>query len=176
MHANFDVAVALIFELEGGYVDNPLDPGGATNMGITLRTLTAWRGTAASKADVKALTKDEATAIYGAYYWNATHSALLPAGLDVMVFEGAVNLGPARSSKMLQAVVGTDQDGSIGPITLAATKTKNTVMCIEALASVRIDFYRSLSTFSTFGKGWLNRVSSVRALALGLSGGQVMTS
>jgi lysozyme family protein len=175
MDANFDVAVALVFEIEGGYVDNPLDPGGATNMGITLATLTAWRGSAVSKAEVQALTKDEATAIYGGFYWNATHCSLLPAGLDVLVFDGAVNLGQGRSAKQLQKVVGTEQDGSIGPLTRAAAEKVNVLMGIEALVTVRTEFYKSLPAFPTFGKGWLNRTATVRALALGLAGGQVIT-
>jgi len=175
MDSAFDTAIAFVLSVEGGYVDNPLDPGGATNMGITLRTLALWRGTAVTKAAVKALTVGEATAIYGAHYWNAAHCAYLPLGLDLLVFDGAVNLGPGRSSKMLQAVAGAEQDGSIGPLTLAALAPKDHLMCIESIVSLRNDFYRSLSTFHTFGKGWLARTAAARVKALQLAGGSIAT-
>jgi lysozyme family protein len=89
------------------------------------------------------------------------------------MFDGAVNLGVSRSAKMLQRVVGTTQDGSIGPLTLTAAKTVNLLMGIEALVTVRSDFYKSLPTFPTFGKGWLDRLAASRAMAMALSGGQI---
>jgi hypothetical protein len=105
---------------EGGYADNPRDPGGATNLGITIATLGEWRGRAVTKADVKALTREEAAAIYRARYWKRVRGDALPAGLDLAVFDFAVNSGPARAVKALQRELGVAQDGLVGPVTLGA--------------------------------------------------------
>jgi lysozyme family protein len=166
---SFDPAMAFVLKAEGGYVDNPRDPGGATNMGITLRTLSDWRGTTVTKAQVKSLPKDEAEAILGAHYWNSTHCGQLPAGVDLMVFDAAVNMGVGTSAKMLQAAVGADQDGSIGPMTLAAVAQFQPFEIISDLKDRRTAHYRSLSTFEVFGRGWLNRVASVYLLATTLA-------
>ena len=118
--ADWNSCMAFVFSAEGGYVDDPLDPGGATNLGITLAELSHWRHTAVTKDDVKSLSKTEAANIYRTNYWNATRCSDLPAGVDLMVFDAAVNMGNGRSARFLQQAVGADQDGSIGPNTLAA--------------------------------------------------------
>jgi lysozyme family protein len=112
------------------------------------------------------LSRDEAAAIYRAHYWNIVRGESLPAGVDLMVFDAAVNLGAGRSARMLQAIVGTPQDGSIGPVTVAATVAARPTDTIEALATKRSDYYHSLSTFDHFGVGWLKRVARAKALAL----------
>jgi lysozyme family protein len=162
---SFDCSMAFVLKAEGGYVDNPADPGGATNMGITLRALSDWRGTAVTKNDVLHLSTDEAEAILGARYWNSTHCGQMPPGVDLMLFDCAVNTGVSRAAKMLQAIAAVDQDGSIGPITLADVAKFPALDTIERMANLRATFYRSLPTFKTFGHGWLNRVASVQAIA-----------
>ncbi len=169
--ADYARCLAFVLEAEGGYVDDPLDPGGATNLGITLRVLTEWRHTAVTKQEVRDLTREEAGAIYRARYWNSTRCGELPPGVDLMVFDGAVNLGPAQSARMLQAAVGTTQDGSIGPITVKAAVDGSASATIEAIASSRLAFYRSLPTFGHFGAGWTARVSRAKTLALQLAAG-----
>lgn len=79
---------------EGGYVDHPKDPGGATNMGITQAALSDWRDRPVSRFEVRTLTRVEADAIYRARYWNAVRGDDLPPGLDLVAFDGAVNSGP----------------------------------------------------------------------------------
>gem|GEM_PF-6374819 len=81
--ANFSACLAHVLASEGGYVDHTKDPGGATNMGITLATLQEWRGRPIAKTDVRDLTRDEAAAIYRAKYWNKVKGDDLPAGLDL---------------------------------------------------------------------------------------------
>ena len=169
--SDYPSCLAFVLEREGGYVDDPLDPGGATNLGITLATLGAWRHTAVTKDDVKNLTTADADAIYRANYWNAVHADNLPAGVDLMVFDCAVNTGNGRSARMLQAAVGATQDGAIGPATLAAVNAKDPKALIADLAARRIAFYQSLSTFDHFGKGWVARTNAAKALALQLAGG-----
>lgn len=167
---NWNTCLAFVLSAEGGYVDDPLDPGGATNLGITLAELSAWRHTAVTKADVQALTTTEAGAIYRANYWNATRCADLPSGVDLMVFDSAVNNGTGRSAKFLQQAAGVTQDGSIGPATLAAVAAIPPATLIAALQSERSAFYHSLSTFSHFGAGWLARLQKADALATQLTG------
>jgi lysozyme family protein len=171
--ADLPTCMAFIFAAEGGYVDNPLDPGGATNMGITLDVLTAWRHSAVSKADVQALTKDEATAIYHANYWNVLRCSGLPGGIDLMAFDAGVNMGNGRSAKFVQTAVGAAVDGAIGPNTLAAVSAavaaKGAAAIINALADARNAYYHTLATFDIFGAGWLARVSKAQALALQLA-------
>lgn len=103
-----------VLEYEGGFVNHPRDPGGATNMGITRRTLAAWRGHPVSVQDVRDLTKSEAMAIYKAHYWDAVQGDRLPRGLDYAVYDYAVNSGPGRAARDLQRCLGVTVDGIIG--------------------------------------------------------------
>lgn len=170
--ARFERSVTLVLELEGGYVDNPADPGGATNMGITLNTLRAWRHDDTLTAeDVRDLSQEEAKAIYRAEYWNKMQCDALPAGVDLSVFDFGVNAGPSRSVKLLQKLVGAPQDGAMGPITLSAVATKQPVPLIQDFADGRLDYYKSLSTYDTFGKGWTNRTNRVEQEALAMARG-----
>ena len=147
---------------EGGYVNHPRDPGKATNMGITIATLRAWRGTKVTNEDVRNLTQAEALAIYKAQYWDTVRADLLPLGLDYLTFDYGVNSGPARAIKDLQRTVGADADGVIGQKTLskireyiAANGIQN---LLNAYATRRWNFVQGLSTFSTFGDGWRRRI------------------
>lgn len=159
-----------VLAAEGGYVDHPSDPGGATNLGITHKTLAAWRGKPVTKQDVRNLTRDEALQIYKAQYWDAVRGDQLPAGLDYAVFDYAVNSGPARAVKDLQRVLGVGVDGIVGAQTLAAIARRQTADLITGLSDRRRAFVRGLSTYSTFGRGWERRIASVEANALSLIG------
>ena len=147
---------------EGGYVNHPRDPGKATNMGITIATLRAWRGTTVTNKDVRNLTQAEALAIYKAQYWDTVRADQLPLGLDYLTFDYGVNSGPARAIKDLQRTVGADADGVIGQKTLDAIASAVRRMgmdgLINAYATRRWNFVQDLSTFSTFGDGWRRRI------------------
>lgn len=164
-----------ILASEGGYVDHPPDPGGATNMGITHRTLEAWRGKPVTKQDVRDLTRDEALRIYKAQYWDTVKGDQLPAGLDYAVFDYGVNSGPARAVKDLQRILGVGVDGIVGAQTLAAANARSATELINALCDRRLAFVRGLSTFATFGRGWESRIASVRRNALSLVTGGTTT-
>jgi len=166
--ADFNISIAVVLREEGGFVDNPEDPGGATNMGITLRALTAWRHRPTSIEDIRTLTVAEAERIYRAHYWNAMDCDALPAGVDLMVFDFGVNAGPEEAVRALQRAVGTTEDGMMGPITLAAVARRNPADLTDRLAGERLQFYRGLSTFGTFGEGWTRRVEEVKAASLRL--------
>lgn len=168
---SFEHVLPHLFRHEGGYADHPSDPGGATNHGITRATLAAWRGRAVSKAEVRALTRAEAAAIYRARYWDAVKADLLPAGIDYAVFDAAVNSGPARAAKWLQAAVRVPQDGIVGPVTLAAARTAaaDAARTIGDICAIRLAFLRALSTWPVFGRGWERRVGDVKTEALAMA-------
>lgn len=171
MRANFDACLDHVLRSEGGYVDHPADPGGATNMGITHHTLASWRGNPVSKADVRALTRKEAEAIYRSRYWDMVRGDELPAGIDLVAFDGAVNSGPSRGAKWLQSALGVDQDGRIGPVTLSAASRSPRRPVIDDACDRRLSFLRGLSTWAHFGRGWSSRVESVRATAHKMAAG-----
>lgn len=163
--SRFDVALAEILRHEGGWVDHPKDPGGATNRGVTLATLSDWLGRLATKEEVKALTVADVAPIYRERYWNAVKADELPAGVDLMVFDLAVNSGPGRAAKFLQEVVDAAVDGQIGPGTLAKVNALHPLAVIDGMAQRRERFYRGLSAFDTFGRGWMKRLADVTAKA-----------
>lgn len=168
MNTNFDKCLSLVLVHEGGYVNHPRDPGGATNRGVTQAVYDAYRKTRGrGQQSVKFITDDEVKAIYRFQYWDRVQGDLLPAGLDYAVFDFAVNSGVGRASKYLQAVVGTPQDGVIGARTLAAIQSPKNA--INALCDRRMSFLRNLRTFLTFGKGWTRRVTDVRKHALDMA-------
>ncbi len=168
--SNFDRSLAAVLRHEGGYVDHPKDPGGATNLGVTRATLARYRGRAVSKAEVKALTKAEAARIYRALYWDVIRGDDLPAGVDFAVFDYCVNSGPGRAKKTLQAAVGCRADGVIGPTTMAATHAHPAPDVIRAYCKRRMRFLEGLRTFAVFGRGWRRRVRETEALALEMAG------
>lgn len=163
---NFDEVIQYVLEDEGGYVDHPSDPGGATNMGITRRTLADWRGvvpyTKLDKSEVKNLTKAEAKAIYKARYWDVIKGDLLPSGIDYAVFDFALHSGPAKAVNTLQRLVGVEVDGLLGNKTLAAVAQRGDLMTLlVSYQDARMKFLQGLSAFGVFGKGWMNRVQKV---------------
>jgi len=162
----FDRCMDVTLKWEGGYVDHPRDPGGATNMGITHITLAAWRGRRVTKAEVRALTKAEAKEIYRARYWDKVRGDDLPPGFDLVAFDGAVNSGPRRGAEWLQKALGVTPDGVIGPKTIAAAQAADPAMTINVAMDIRLSFLKRLNTWNTFGKGWGNRVADIRANAL----------
>lgn len=162
----FALALNFTAREEGGWSDHPDDPGGATNHGITIATLAAWRGQPVTKADVRALTTDEARAIYRANYWNPVRGDDLPHGLDLAMFDWGVNAGPGRAVRGLQRIVGVSADGAMGPMTLGAVRQRHCATLINALCDARLAHLRGLDTWPTFGRGWSGRVARVRAAAL----------
>jgi lysozyme family protein len=163
--SRFDACMPFIFKAEGGYADNPADPGGPTNFGITLATLRAYQGDPNLTADdVKKLTPAVAKEIYRTAYWNRMQCGALPAGLDLEVFDFGVNSGPAESVKTLQRLVGVTQDGSVGPITLAAVAQFNVGDLIGRFAQARLAFYQGLN-MPEFEQGWATRVAQIQTAA-----------
>lgn len=158
---------------EGGatYTNNPKDRGGPTKFGITLVALSEWRGRPCTADDVKALQQPEVRAIYRGKYWDAVKGDQLPAGVDLIVFDAAVNTGRGRAAEQLQTALRLNHvDRIIGSVTLLAVASADPVALVEAIRVQRQAFYRSLDGFPTFGRGWLRRLSSVAHTATAWAG------
>mgnify|MGYP001273216790 FL=1 len=165
MQANYDKCLETILHHEGGYVNNPKDPGGETNLGVTKRVYEEFGGT----KDMKDLTVEDVAPIYKKGYWDKMKGDELPNGLDLCVFDFGVNAGPGRSAKYLQTMIGTVADGGIGPNTLAKlaeyVEKHGLATAIDNFQEARQGYYEKLSTFATFGKGWTRRVDETTQLA-----------
>lgn len=170
MENNFEQCFALVLRNEGGYIDNPHDPGGATNLGCTKDTWEAWVGHPVTKDDIKALKAADVMPLYKAKYWDTVKGDALPYGVDYAVFDFAINSGPSRAAKTLQQVLGVAADGQIGSATLAALETSNPRDVATAVCESRIAFLQSLPTYSIFGAGWSRRVAEVEADAFKMVG------
>jgi lysozyme family protein len=166
MDRNFSRALSLVLKSEGGFVNDPRDPGGATNKGVTIATYRSYVDPKGTVDDLKKITDAQVATVYRRQYWDVVHGAELPDGVDYAVFDFAVNSGPDRAKKYLQAVVGVTQDGRVGPQTIAAVQAQPPATVINALCDKRLAFLKGLSTWPTYGKGWTSRVASVRSDAL----------
>ena len=159
--------------MEGGYSDDPHDPGGPTNYGITLRTYATYVGRtvdASSRssliAGLRSIDAETVRAIYRKRYWLPSYSAELPAGLDLFHFDAAVNHGVGGATRFLQEALNVEADGEIGPITRRAFQSAKVDTVINRYAAIRERRYRALPHFWRFGRGWLNRVAATKAAAL----------
>lgn len=175
MNANFSRALAKVLLSEGGYVNHRADPGGPTNLGVTLGVakrlgIDVDGDGDTDIIDIKLLKPADAAKVYKHEYWDKVRGDDLPSGVDYAVFDFAVNSGPGRAIRMLQAVLGAGIDGQIGPATLAALKALSPAWVIDNLCDRRLAFLRNLPTWGTFGKGWAKRVAAVRAEAKQLTG------
>jgi lysozyme family protein len=166
MRANFDAALAAVLRHEGGYVNHPRDPGGATNRGVTQAVYDAWRADhQLPLQSVRVITPSEVFAIYKRRYWDALKCDEMPTGLDYCLFDFGVNSGIKRAAQFLQLEVDAAPDGKIGPATIAAAKAKPATDLIDAICDSRIAFLKGLRTYAVFGKGWAARIKGVRAHA-----------
>lgn len=166
MKQNFAAVQPWVLAYEGGFVNDPRDPGGATNRGVTQRTYDAFRRRSGLPArSVRLLEAVERDAIYRGQYWDVVRGDDLPAGIDAAVYDYAVNSGPARAARALQGILGVAQDGVIGLQTLQAAAERKPADVIAALCHERIDFMQRIRhpktralLWATFGKGWTRRV------------------
>ena len=150
----FNRAVELVLGLEGGYVNDPDDPGGETRYGISKR--------AYPELDIKGLIKSQAITIYRQDYWEANHVGSLPRMLQMAYFDCCVNSGGRQAALLLQRTVGVTQDGIVGRKTLTAANMYPGILYQDFLAE-RALFYTRLKTFDKYGRGWLRRLFKVNS-------------
>lgn len=169
MKESYPQALKHVLHFEGGYSDHPSDPGGATNLGITKEVLERFRGHAVTKQEVRDLTHDEAARIYVAYYWAPCRCDELPEGIDLAVFDCAVNQGVGRAARFLQQAAGVTADGAIGPKTIAAVVAAKPQALLTEFMARRMESYGSLQKlFKVFGLGWSRRLMATHDAAIAM--------
>ena len=161
MKQNFQPALDALLKHEGGFVNHPKDPGGITNLGVTKKVWESFVGHEVDEQTMRSLTPSVVAPLYKQRYWDTVKADDLPSGLDLCVFDCAVNSGVGRAAKLLQQAVGVKDDGQIGPATLKAVNAFPVKDLIEKFSDKRQQFLESLPTFDTFGKGWTRRVAEV---------------
>jgi lysozyme family protein len=166
---NFNESLAHVLKHEGGFVNHPKDPGGATNLGCTKRVWEEWVGHEVTVDDIRSLTVADVTPLYKKKYWDAVRGDDLPRGVDFAVFDLAINSGTGRASKLLQRAVGVAADGAIGPATLAAVASINPRELATKVCEARLAFLQGLPTWETFGKGWGRRVKETEKVAFNMA-------
>lgn len=149
----FDEAFEILVGHEGGYTNNPADPGGETKFGICKRSY--------PDVDIKNLTLDAAKAIYRRDYWNKLGMDSLPPEVVYSLFDCAVNSGISQACKLLQRAVGAREDGVIGQVTIAQAKSISPLQLVVRLNATRLQFMTELKGWESFGKGWARRVAEV---------------
>lgn len=173
MLSNWDQAFKQMLASEGGFTDDERDNGnklldgrkGSTMLGVTQFNWEQHVGHQVTHDDMRKLTPADVEPLYKKKYWDVVRADELPSGIDYLVFDMGVNAGPGRSIKLLQFAVGVTPDGGFGPMTLAAVQAADPVKLIQDFSDAKEDFYRSLTQFPVFGKGWLNRVAEVKIKA-----------
>lgn len=160
----FDTCFEIVLGNEGGFTNDPRDPGNWTGGKVGRGQLRGTRyGISAASyptLDIKALTPADARAIYKRDYWDRVRGDELPPAMALVVFDAAVNCGVSRGARWLQGAVGVKADGAIGPATLGATHRGPEAvrrLCGEMVAQ-RLIFMSGLPTWATFGTGWARRL------------------
>lgn len=148
MQGDFDRAVELILKHEGGYVNDPDDPGGETNFGISKRSY--------PNENIKDLTRDRAKMLYKRDYWDRVRGDELPWPLAVIAFDMAVNAGVGTSIKLLQESLGVTVDGALGPVTLQKAQAAGRAAVVK-YSRLRIVRYSAMPGWGKFGKAWTQR-------------------
>jgi lysozyme family protein len=164
--ATYDAAMVRVFADEGGYTNDPVDPGGATNWGITIYDARKYWKSDATPNDVRSMPKAVAADIYRKHYANPMRYDDLPAGFDYSVLDAAINSGVGRAPVWAARALGVAPTRSISDIVRPANAVPDKIAAIQKFWAVRLAFLRSLSTFWRFGKGWSRRCAQGEAAAV----------
>lgn len=165
--STYKTALAQLRRDEGGYVNHPSDPGGATNHGVTQAVYNSYRKSLGLKTrSVKEIAEAEVASIYRTRYADKVRYDDLPAGVDYATFDAAVNSGVSRGAKWLQATVGAAADGIVGAATVARARAADPVKTVKGICSRRLGFVQGLKTWKVFGRGWSRRIAGVEATSV----------
>jgi lysozyme family protein len=162
---NFDQASERVRPIEGGYVNNPADPGRETNMGITWPVLheAIGLGIVPAGTTIADLVWDQAKVIYKALFWDRGHMDEYDGAIAYQAYDAAVNSGIGNANRFLQRAAGVADDGDMGPITIAAIKALPVPHILALFIAARLEFCTMLSAWQTFSKGWARRaVADIR--------------
>ena len=147
----FDYFIERVLTHEGGYVNDPRDPGQETRWGISKR--------AYPQVDIRNLTRAQAVDIYRRDFWQRVRGDELPREFAFQALDAAVNHGIGNAVRWMQRAAGVADDGVIGPVTLAAVQRAQPADLVLRFNAERLRFYAKLTTFDAFGRGWVNRVA-----------------
>lgn len=148
---SFDLFIERVLGHEGGYVNDPRDPGGETQWGIAKRSY--------PNVNIRTLTRPQAIEIYRRDFWQRVHGDDLPAEFSFQALDAAVNHGIGNAVRWMQRAAGVADDGVFGAVTLAAVKARDPADLALLFNAERIEFFCKLTTFATFGRGWMRRVA-----------------
>lgn len=148
---NFDQAFERLVGHEGGYVNDPRDPGMETKYGISRRT---YPGEV-----IRTMTLERAKQLYLRDFWGPAGCDTVPDAVKFDLFDMAVNSGVTQAVRTLQRAVGVDDDGKLGPITLQAVASMPGTRFVARFNGHRLQFMSSLATWPAFGRGWANRIA-----------------
>ena len=154
MSKNFQKSLKRVLKHEGGYVNHPSDPGGETNFGITKSTARSY----GYHGSMRTIPMTVVEKIYKSQYWDAMSCENFEFALAYQLFDAAVNHGLLNARKILQRTIKVKDDGIIGAVSLAAIRQLDTADLVQMFNAERISFYTRISTFPTFGRGWMNRM------------------
>ena len=170
MKNNFEVSFALLLKEEGGFVNDPQDSGGMTNLGVTKEVWDQYTGQTSSEDDMRKLSPAQVYLLYYTEYWKKVSGDDLPTGVDYAVFDFGVNSGTGEAVRVLQECVGVNPDGVIGPVTLAAIRAANPVDLCNEICDKRLFYLQSLHGWAHDGNGWGNRVAYVKGVSASMAG------
>lgn len=153
---NFEKAFEKLLGHEGGFVDHPRDPGGATRYGITQRVARAH----GYQGEMRELPVSEARRIARIAYWDAVRADEVPDAVRYDLFDAAYHSGPEQATKWLQRAAGADDDGKLGPKTLLAVRMADPQLLAKRFNGHRLRFLSDLKTWDAFGKGWARRLAA----------------
>lgn len=173
MRENLELSLKAVFGHEGGLSTDRGDRGNWTSGVIGVGTFKGTKYGIAAHAfpelDIPNLTVEAAAEIYREDYWKPINGDALPSGVDLVVFDSAVNSGVDRATRWLQQAVGAKVDGDIGPETMAAVAKFKPTEIINRVLDLRMSFLRNAKTWARHGVGWTNRVNAIRQQALDMA-------
>ena len=162
---DFDTAFHTLLGHEGGFTEDPRDPGnwtgGRPNVGELKGTKFGIAANTYPNEDIRNMTVERAKEIYRRDFWDKVRADELPAEVRYAVFDAAVNSGPRQAARWLQRAVGVRDDGVIGPITLGAVRATDPQALLRRMLAARLRFMTDLSTWPTFGRGWARRIADL---------------
>jgi lysozyme family protein len=172
---DFDYVMGLVLKSEGGYVNNPKDPGGPTNFGITLRDYSEFKGRTVTALEVRNMPLSDALAIYRVKYNKGISFEALRVGSDYTVIDYGVNSGLARPPRVAATLLRRPLVSKMTPDIVKAINDTDPNKLIDAMCDERLHFMKGIqggALWAEFGKGWNTRVASVRAISHKLANGQ----
>lgn len=169
MVSRFDKAMEHVFRWEGGLVDNPNDPGGRTNFGISFRWLEEHGididgDGAVTPKDIDTLTPERASSLYARFFWSPALDKIESDAVAIYLFDMMVNMGSDRAVRIAQEACGAETDGRLGRKTLEAINAVQSNSLVDRMREIRSQFYRRLAAkkpaLAVFLRGWLSRAAA----------------